>query len=228
MTLVKICGITNLEDARACVAAGADMLGFNFYPASKRYISPPAARSIIEKVSSSIICIGVFVNEPSPARVAQLAEEARVSVVQLHGDEPPEYCRALANYQVIKALRVAPDFAPAQAAECGAETVLLDAFQPDAYGGTGHTFDWSVALAFRALVPKLILAGGLTPENVAAAIAHVRPFAVDACSSLEREPGLKDGALVKAFIAAAKETSGNEEDRFLPFVPFVTAKEQTK
>jgi len=222
MTLVKVCGITNLEDAHACEAAGANMLGFNFYPASKRYISPQVARLIIEKLSPSITCVGVFVNEPSPERVAQLAGEARVSVVQLHGDEPPEYCRALAKYPVIKALRVGRDFAPEQAAECGARTVLLDAFHEDAYGGTGHTFDWSVALALRGLVPKLILAGGLTPANVAAAIAHVHPFAVDACSSLERAPGLKDAALVKAFVAAVKKTTSQEADRF------VALKEQTK
>lgn len=219
MTLVKVCGITNLEDARACVAAGVNMLGFNFYRGSKRYISPKAARRIIVSLPSSITCIGVFVNEPNPARVAQLAREACVSVVQLHGDEPPEYCRALPNYRVIRALRVAADFAPEQAAACGAETVLLDTFHAGAYGGTGHTFDWSVALALRALVPHLILAGGLTPENVAAAIAQVRPFAVDACSSLERAPGLKDVALVNAFVAAVKKTSD---------VRFDISKEQAK
>lgn len=222
MTLVKICGITNLEDARVCIAAGADMLGFNFYPASPRYISPRAARRIIEKLSPSITSIGVFVNEPSPERVTLIAEEACVSVVQLHGDEPPEYCRALRHYRVVRALRVAADFAPEQAAECGAETVLLDAFAPDVFGGTGHTFDWSIALAIRGLVPKLILAGGLTPGNVAAAIAHVRPFAVDACSSLEHAPGLKDAALVHAFVAAVKETSSKEAD------VLVATKEQTK
>ena len=213
MTLVKICGITNLEDARASAAAGADMLGFNLYPASKRYIPPESARRIIEQLPQSITCIGVFVNEPSPERVSQLAEEAGCSVVQLHGDEPPEYCQALSGYRVIRALRVAPDFAPQQAAVCGAETVLLDAFQTGAYGGTGHTFDWSIALAVKSLVPNLILAGGLAPENVAIAIAHVRPFAVDACSSLERAPGLKDAALVKAFVAAVKNTVIEEDDR---------------
>ena len=205
MTLVKVCGITNLEDARRCVAAGADMLGFNFYPASKRYISPRAARRIIEQLTSSITYIGVFVNEPNPERVTQLAAEARVSVVQLHGDESAEYCRGVTNYPVIKALRVAHDFAPEQAAAFGAQTVLLDTFHEDAYGGTGQTFDWSSAVALRALVPKLILAGGLTPGNVSAAIAQVRPFAVDACSSLECAPGLKDAALVQAFIAAVRE-----------------------
>jgi len=213
MTLVKICGITTIEDARACTAAGADMLGFNFFPASKRYISAESARRIIEQLPSSITCIGVFVNESSPERVSQLAEEAGVSVVQLHGDEPPEYCRALSDYPVFKALRVTPTFVAKQAVACGADTVLLDAFQTDAYGGTGHTFDWSMALAVRSLVPKLILAGGLTPGNVAAAIDQVRPFAVDACSSLERASGLKDAKLVQAFVAAAKNTGVSRDDR---------------
>ncbi len=156
MTLVKICGITNFEDARASIASGADMLGFNFYPASKRYISPESARRIIEQLPSSITCIGVFVNEASPGRVSQLAKEAGVSVVQLHGDERPAYCRAVSDYPVIKALRVGPEFVVAQVAECGAETVLLDTFQADAYGGTGHSFDWSMALAMKTLAPKLI------------------------------------------------------------------------
>lgn len=215
MTLVKICGITTLEDARACTAAGADMLGFNFFPASKRYISPESARRIIEHLPPAITCVGVFVNEPSPERVSQLAATAGVSVVQLHGDEPPEYCRSVLDYQVFKALRVAPDFVATQAGDCGAETVLLDAFQTDGYGGTGHTFDWSMALAVRSLVPKLILAGGLTPGNVAAAVAQASPFAVDACSSLERAPGLKDAKLVRAFVAAAKKAGAAKHDRLV-------------
>jgi phosphoribosylanthranilate isomerase len=136
--------------------------------------------------------------------VASLADAAGVRVVQLHGDEPPEYCRALKGYPVIKALRVSHNFVPEQAAGCGTQTVLLDAFSTDAYGGTGQTFEWSMALAARALVPRLILAGGLTPENVAAAVARVRPFAVDACSSLERAPGVKDAGRVRAFVAAVR------------------------
>jgi len=221
MTLVKVCGITNLEDARACAEAGADMLGFNFHPASPRYISPREAREIIEKLPSSITCVGVFVNEESPARVALLARESSVSVVQLHGDETPEYCRALTAYPVIKALRVSREFVPEQGASCGTPTVLLDAFHKGAYGGTGRTFDWSLALAVRALIPKLVLAGGLNPENVAEAIAQVRPFGVDACSSLERAPGLKDAARVKAFVAAVRD-AGVKDAR-----PFVESKEQT-
>ncbi len=204
MTLVKVCGITNLADARFCADVGARLLGFNFYPSSPRYIAPPHARRIVELLPPSVACVGVFVNEDSPERVASLAAAAGVTFVQLHGDEPPEYCRALKGCSVIRALRVSRDFVPEQAASCGTETVLLDAFRADVYGGTGRTFDWSVALATRALVPKLILAGGLTPENVGEAVARVRPFAVDACSSLECAPGMKDAERVRAFVHAVK------------------------
>jgi phosphoribosylanthranilate isomerase len=215
MTLIKICGITSLEDARVCTEAGADMLGFNFYPASPRYIPPRDARRIIELLPAAVTCVGVFVNEDSPARVAQLALEAGVSVAQLHGDESPSYCRALRGCSVVKALRVSPAYRPEQAAGCGSQTVLLDAFSPDAYGGTGRTFAWPVARATRALVSGLILAGGLTPENVAEAIVQVRPYAVDACSSLESAPGIKDGARVLEFVAAVKRADAVEADVFV-------------
>ena len=210
MTLVKVCGITNLDDARACVSASADMFGFNFYRAISRYIAPEEARRIIEQLPSSVASVGVFVNEESPERVAELAEAAGVAMVQLHGDEPPAFCRALNGYPVIKALRVARGFKPERVAVCGAQIVLLDAFSADAYGGTGKTFDWSLALAARSLVSKLILAGGLTPENVGEAVRRVRPFAVDACSSLERAPGAKDAARVRAFVAAVKSARAGQ------------------
>ena len=145
MTLVKICGVTNLEDALLCVEAGADMLGFNFYPPSPRYVSPRAARRITELLPASVASVGVFVNEESPRRVEELAAESGVAAVQLHGDEPAAYCRALGGGLVIKALRVSPDFAPETAASCGAQAVLLDAYSRELYGGTGHEFDWSRA-----------------------------------------------------------------------------------
>jgi phosphoribosylanthranilate isomerase len=203
MTLVKICGVTSLEDALLCAGAGADLLGFNFYPKSPRYVAPEEARRIIRRLPASITCVGVFVNEASPARVEAIAERAGVSAVQLHGDEPAAYCRAL-RLPAIKALRVAPGFAPESAARCGAESVLLDAYSRDAYGGTGEVFDWSAARRVRALVPRLFLAGGLCAANVAEAVRAVAPCAVDACSLLERAPGLKDAGRVRAFVAAVR------------------------
>lgn len=204
MVLVKICGITNLTDALACVAAGADMLGFNFYKKSPRYVAPHEARRLIEQLPPSVLTVGVFVNEASPGRVVELSDLAGVSAVQLHGDETPEYCRALEGRFIIKALRVTAAFAPERAVACGGEAVLLDTFVPGAYGGTGQAFDWAAARATRELIPKLFLAGGLGPENVAEAVAMVRPYAVDACSSLESARGLKDEQRVRAFILAAR------------------------
>lgn len=202
MTLVKICGITNLEDALACAEAGAGALGFNFYTRSPRYVSPVEARRITVQLPASVLTVGVFVNEESPGRVEELAARAGVAAVQLHGDEPAAYCRALGGRLVIKALRVSTDFAPESALSCGTQAVLLDAYSRDLYGGTGDVCDWSAARAVRALVPRLFLAGGLGPENVTEAVRAVAPYAVDACSRLERAPGLKDAARVRAFVAA--------------------------
>lgn len=203
MSRVKICGITNLEDALVAVEAGAFALGFNFYARSSRYISPRAARRIIEQLPAKVLSVGVFVNESSPEEVARLSDEACVAAVQLHGDESPAYCRALRERFVIKALRVRAGFVPAGVLEYETDAILLDAFDETARGGTGRTFDWEVAGRVSALVPALFLAGGLAPENVREAIAAVRPFAVDACSRLESAPGKKDSARVRDFIRAA-------------------------
>ena len=204
MTLVKICGITNLEDARATVEAGADALGFNFYRGSRRYIAPREARRIIEELPRRVLSIGVFVNEDEPETVARLAAEAGVAAVQLHGEETRDYCGRVSGLRNIKALRVGRDFDPADAGGYGTEAVLLDAFAPHERGGTGLQFDWSVARCARTHVAKLYLAGGLTPETVAEAIASVEPFAVDVCSGVELAPGRKDVRRVRAFIEAAR------------------------
>ena len=204
MIRVKVCGITNLDDALACVRAGAEMLGFNFYKASPRYIAPEDARRIIAKVPSEIQSVGIFVNEKSPEEVARLADLARVAAIQLHGDETPDYCRALSERFVIRALRVGREFKPEQAAEYDTTAILLDAFSAKARGGTGERIDWSVARETRRLVPKLFLAGGLSPENVAEAVTLVQPFGVDACSALEDAPGRKNEKLVRAFVAAVR------------------------
>jgi phosphoribosylanthranilate isomerase len=205
MVKVKVCGITNLEDARAALAAGADALGFNFYTRSPRYIAPEDARSIISELPPiAVLCVGVFVNEDSAATVAHMAARAGVAAVQLHGDESPEYCDELSERRVIKALRVGKDFAPEQATAYRAESILLDAFSASARGGTGETFDWELARRTREVVSQLYLAGGLTVENVADAIAAVRPYAVDVCSGVELAAGRKDAARLRAFVAAVR------------------------
>ncbi|HYP01309.1 MAG TPA: phosphoribosylanthranilate isomerase [Pyrinomonadaceae bacterium] len=209
MVKIKVCGITNLEDARAALEAGADALGFNFYARSLRYVVPEDARRIIRQLPREAFCVGVFVNETDAGAVASKAQEAGVGAVQLHGDESAEYCAALGEHRVIKALRAGKDFAPEQARRFPAESILLDAYSPHARGGTGETFDWELARRTRELVAQLYLAGGLTPENVAQAIAAVRPFAVDVCSGVESAPGRKDAALVRAFVAAVRACEKN-------------------
>jgi phosphoribosylanthranilate isomerase len=206
MVLIKICGITNLADAEAAVEAGAGALGFNFYQRSPRYIAPIAARQIIARLPSSVLMVGVFVDEPEPARVALMADEANVAAVQLHGSESPAYCAALAGRTVIKVLRVDAEFTPEAATHYDTHAIMLDAFSPQAHGGTGLVFDWALARRTRELVSRLFLAGGLTAENVGAAIEFVRPFAVDVCSGVEAAPGRKDLSRLRAFIAAVQAT----------------------
>ena len=218
MVLIKICGITNLADAEAAVAAGAGALGFNFYARSPRYIAPAAARAIIERLPASVLTVGVFVNEDEPAQVARVADEAGVMAVQLHGEESAAYCAALAGRMVINALRVGAQFTPEEAARYGTHAILLDAFSPQAHGGTGLVCDWSLAERTRALVPRLFLAGGLTPENVGASVAAVRPYAVDVCSGVEATPGRKDLLKLRAFVAAVRAAAMQQaEDADLSF-----------
>lgn len=200
---IKICGITNLEDALAAVEAGADALGFNFYRRSPRYIAPEDARRIIRELPTTVMSVGVFVNESEPEQVARIADAVGLTAVQLHGDESPEYCSTLRARYVIKALRVKEDFEPQMAQGYETDAILLDAYAKDARGGTGRVVDWEMASRVRELVPQLFLAGGLSVENIALAISAVEPYAVDACSQLESAPGKKDKELVRAFIMAA-------------------------
>ena len=184
MTLVKICGITNLDDALAAVDAGADALGFNFYKPSPRYITPQHAREIIEQLPESLMMVGVFVNEESPDAVRSIANEAGIRALQLHGDESPEYCRELASdYYVIKTFAVSDTFDVETAKAYEVDAIMLDTKHNTLRGGTGHVFDWSVAKQAVSTIPKLFLAGGLSPENIENAVEIVRPFAVDACSA---------------------------------------------
>lgn len=206
MVRVKVCGITNLDDALAAVGEGAHALGFNFYRRSPRYVEPARAREIIERLTPGVLCVGVFVNEECGA-VARIVEESGVGAAQLHGDESPAYCEALKGLRLIKALRVGDGFAPEQATEYAAEAILLDTFSTTARGGTGRTFDWWLARRARELVPQLYLAGGLTPENVGEAISSVEPYAVDVCSGVEASPGVKNLERVRKFFAAARGAS---------------------
>jgi phosphoribosylanthranilate isomerase len=204
--LVKICGITNIEDALAAVDAGATALGFNFYRPSPRYIAPQTARAIIDQLPLDVLTVGVFVNEQSPAIVEQIATKAGVSALQLHGDESPDFCNQLKHRYVIKVLAVRQNFDPARATQYNVAAIMLDAFDRKMRGGTGQTIDWSLARRARDLVLRAFLAGGLSPENVAEAIAAVEPYAVDACSALESSPGQKDAERMRAFVKAAMST----------------------
>lgn len=196
MTVVKVCGITNLEDALAAVEAGAGALGFNFYAGSPRYVSAVEAAAITAGIPAGILKVGVFVNE-APGRVVEIVREAGLDVAQLHGDEgadgvPP-------GVRVWKAFRVDDGFSLEQLESFPAEAFLLDT-PTKMYGGSGHTFDWARA---RGAAGRILLAGGLDENNVREAIAAARPWGVDACSRLETAPGKKDHGRMARFIAAA-------------------------
>ncbi|HYX29222.1 MAG TPA: phosphoribosylanthranilate isomerase [Pyrinomonadaceae bacterium] len=206
---IKICGITNLEDARAAIAAGADMLGVNFYRPSPRCITPDAARELVNDLNSydrPVEVVGVFVNETVDA-IIDIAVLTGIDLVQLHGDESPSICEEINTrngFSVIKALRVGERFSPQDATQYPVDAIMLDAFHQTLRGGTGQTIDLDVARATHELVPRLFLSGGLSPENVAAAIAAVNPYGIDACSSLESSPGKKDAERMRAFVQAAR------------------------
>jgi phosphoribosylanthranilate isomerase len=194
--MLKVCGITRREDAEAAQEAGATALGFNFYPASPRYIAPEVAARLGEGLD--IRKVGVFVNE-AKERVAAIADLARLDTVQLHGDESPaEYP---AELKVWKGVRVGEDFDLTPWESVPAEALLLDGPAALLYGGSGKSFDWHIARACRR---KIVLAGGLDASNVRQAIEEARPWGVDACSRIESAPGKKDHAKMKAFLNAAR------------------------
>ena len=188
---LKVCGLTSLEDARTAIECGAEYLGFNFYPKSPRYIAPQSARAIIQRLPDDIICVGVFVNEPRPEDVVEVLRVSGARMAQLHGDESPAYCASVGAERVIKALRIVDDFDARSVLDYPASAILLDAFDPKLYGGTGRTTNWSIACK-AAKLTKVFLAGGLSPENIAEAIRAVEPFAVDVNSGVESAPGRKD------------------------------------
>jgi phosphoribosylanthranilate isomerase len=198
---VKICGVTRAEDALLAARLGADALGFNFWPGSKRHLAPAAARAIVRRLPPYVTAVGVFVDAPRE-EILRAVDASGVTAVQLHGDESPELCASL-PLPVVKAIRVADAHALALLASYEVAGFLLDAPGPG-YGGTGRTFDWSLAAEAAASVP-VVLAGGLRPENVAEAIRAVRPWGVDVASGVESSPGVKDEDRLRRFIAAARE-----------------------
>jgi phosphoribosylanthranilate isomerase len=201
---IKVCGVTNVKDARACAELGADMIGFNFYPQSPRYIEPKIARQIVERIPRSADAVGVFV-DASADEIRITAKRTGIESVQLHGDFSPKTCRELAReFRVIRAFRTEARFQPEAAGAFPDCDVLLDAHHPDLRGGTGVTCDWSAARATLPFARFLILSGGLNAQNVAHAIAAVAPHAVDVCSGVESAPGVKDYRTIEKFIAAVR------------------------
>jgi len=199
---VKICGITNLPDGLAAAEAGADALGFVFCDSSPRRVSIEAAATLIRELPPSVIKVGVFVNAPEDL-VVRAARECGLNLLQFHGDESPDYCLQF-GLMSMKAFRIR-DQASLQALPAyHTDAWLLDAYAPGKLGGTGETFNWDLALQAREWNRPIFLAGGLTPENVVAAVQRARPFAVDVSSGVEAAPGRKDHAKVRAFIQAAK------------------------
>jgi phosphoribosylanthranilate isomerase len=199
--LIKICGITRAEDADAAVAAGAAAIGFVFWPQSPRFIDPYRARRIAAALPPFVMPVGVFVNQPL-AYVTGVASLVRLGAVQLHGDETLEYASAITT-PVIKAMSLETQWASAWPART---TILLDVHDPVTRGGTGRTIDWTAAEAVAAQ-RRILLAGGLTPDNVADAIARVRPYGIDVSSGVERAPGIKDPQRLRALFEAVHGTS---------------------
>lgn len=223
MTRIKICGVTSLDDALRCAEAGADLLGLNFYSSSPRYLAPERARLIAAglRVVLGTACpllVGVFVNAAAAA-IARILDDVGLDAAQLSGDEPPQTLAAL-DGRAFKALRprdaaAAQDVARLFAAHAPRDerlpALLVDAYHPQLYGGTGETAGEDVARAALGVVPRVMLAGGLTPDNVAARVRAIRPWGVDVASGIERAPGVKDMALVRAFIAAVNHADQGME-----------------
>lgn len=210
---VKICGITSLEDAQAAIEAGADLLGFNFYSKSPRYVSPEVASAIVERIRSGNrmpTLIGVFVNS-SLEEVLSILRTVNLDLAQLHGDESPEFLAQL-HERSFKALRpVSAEDAETDAARYAPHgstepVLLIDAYRKDQYGGTGQVGDWSTVAKLARRYP-ILLAGGLTPENVAEAIRQVKPWGVDTASGVEVSPRKKDAAKMRAFVQATKSVN---------------------
>jgi len=206
---IKICGVTNVEDARACTELGANMIGFNFYPQSPRYIRPGAVRQIVEAISSGVCAVGVFV-DAGTEEIRTTANAAGVRCVQLHGRTSPITCSELAReFRVIRAFSTDPQFRAEQVSLFSDCDVLVDAHHPNLRGGTGLTCDWRAARTARAFARFLILSGGLTDQNVGQAITTVAPHAVDVCSGVESAPGVKDHRALENFVTAVRTANSS-------------------
>jgi phosphoribosylanthranilate isomerase len=203
VTRVKICGITEFEDARDATLLGADAIGLNFYANSPRYLDPTRASKIIEKLPPFVTVVGVFVNHPDPQNLEDFAVSLGLHAVQLHGNETPDYCSMIQRVKVIKALRVDSNFRVDTLRSHGSGTFLLDAASPDQFGGTGRSFNWDLVFGANAF-GSIIIAGGLNPENVAEAVTTLHPFGVDVASGVESKPGKKDYEKMRRFIEAVR------------------------
>lgn len=203
-TKVKICGITRLPDALAAVEAGADALGFMFFEGSKRHLTPAAATKIIRALPPFVAKVGVFVNAPVETVRATIAE-CGLDTLQFHGEETPEFCRQFAPLKVVKAFRIQNAASLQPLPDYAVDAWLLDSYVPGQRGGTGEKFNWELAAQAKELGRPVILAGGLSPENIADAVQQVWPFGVDVSSGVESAPGQKDAGLVRRFVEIVRE-----------------------
>ncbi len=201
-TKVKICGVTNVADAIAVAEAGADMIGLNFYAGSPRHLELAAAGQICRALPPFVLRVGVFVN-PAEEAVLAAIRVCGLNLLQFHGDEPSEFCTQF-GLMSVKALRVRDAESLAALENYSTDAFLLDAHSNSGLGGTGEKFNWDLARAAQNYGKPIILAGGLTTENIAEAVRRVRPFAVDVASGVESAPGKKDVAKVRAFVAAVR------------------------
>ena len=203
MVKVKICGITNLEDAIASVIAGCDALGFVFYKKSPRYITPKKARKIIRLIPKDIRKVGVFVNAPEK-NIREIARKCKLDLLQFHGEESPEFCCKFKGYKIIKAFRVKDKINLVDILSYKTFACLFDAFTKTKFGGTGKAFDWKLLKGIRKLKRPVFLSGGLNTQNVKEAIKIIQPQWVDVSSSVEMGPGKKNYKKVKQFIEAVR------------------------
>ena len=204
MVRVKICGITNLEDAIAAVIAGCDALGFVFYKKSPRYITPEKAKKIILLIPEDIRKVGVFVQAPEK-NIKEISRKCKLDLLQFHGDESPEFCSKFKGYKIIKAFRVKDKLELEMVSGYKTSAYLFDAFTKKKFGGTGKAFDWRLLIETKKLKRPVFLSGGLNTQNVKEAIKIVRPQWVDVSSSVEIRPGKKDYKKVKEFIEIVKK-----------------------